>query len=187
MPFKLTTLIPALAAALLTSCSGVRYYRDYDPAADLAGVASWGWAGEGEDGEARASGLSSLDAERVERAIVAALGAKGVSGPADDADVRVRYGLTRREKVDVDAWSSGIGWYGPGYFPGGNLQYTVTERTVGTLTIDLVEPDGRLVWRGWAVRNLERVDALEPAEREELFTELVDGILEQFPPPATGS
>ncbi|MCP3954407.1 MAG: DUF4136 domain-containing protein, partial [Desulfobacterales bacterium] len=57
---------------------------------------------------------------------------------------------------------------------------TVTYYDEGLLIIDLTDTQGTLLWRGKGTRFLP--EHTDPEKTEKVYSELVEKILEQFPP-----
>ena len=71
------------------------------------------------------------------------------------------------------------GWYGAG-----SSHTTVRQYEQGTLLLDLIDPESKqLIWRGTGQTRLR--DLKTPEEREARVREVVDRILERFPPEAS--
>ncbi|MNO07002.1 hypothetical protein D3C81_2290310 [compost metagenome] len=68
-------------------------------------------------------------------------------------------------------------WGYPGYTEVRTLDYQL-----GTLQLDFLDRDGKLIWRGSAAQIL-RKGQKEPAERTRAIHETVAKILAQYPPP----
>lgn len=185
----------AVAAALLlavSACSGLKTSYDFDPSANFAGFQAWDFI----DGSPNPQ-LDQLSIQRLENSIVRTLANKGMRR-TDVADVRgsddiqfaVGYQVILDEEVSYNTVNTGYGggwgyggWYGPGY---GGMSMS-TSRTyenrveVGTLIIDFFDVESReLVWRGIGESQIQEIR--DPQERQERLNQVVDKILENFPP-----
>ncbi len=178
-----------LASALLSgACVQVSFHRDWDPEADFEAFRTYALL-EAESVGGQEGGLSPLDRGRVVDALHPALGRAGLApAEAADADLLVDVRFITDERFEIDSWGPGFGatygsWSPSWGFYGGTQRVTVDHRLQGTLVLDFLErSEGRLVWRGWAVRDVERFDRLEPEQRRAEFTRLVEGILGPYPP-----
>ena len=174
-----------LLAWLFVGCAGVRARSDFDPNARFDAYRSFAWLGE-EPGtlpdETGGGGIDPLLARRIHEAIEGRLVARGYRKVEDraDADFVVSFDVGEREKVRVESSPAlGVGGYGYGYggWYAGSI-VTASSYTEGTLSIDVFDGRSHLaVWHGWASKRLT-----EAANRAAAVDEVVDAILEQFPP-----
>jgi hypothetical protein len=89
------------------------------------------------------------------------------------ADFQVAFLVALRDRVDISSW--GYGYRGHGW---GGSDLTVRSYTEGTLLIDIIDPaKNELIWRGTAVGAVD-----EGSGSAERATEVVNSILERFPP-----
>lgn len=180
-------LIAALLA--LAACQTVRLDSDFDPHRDYASLQSWAWqepAVRYSPDDPRLS--SDLTAQRVREAVAQQLEQRGLRQAADpaaaDFHVQAFMIVDRRQEQVATAYAGG-GYWGRGYW-GGMWGYPYTEvRTydyqVGTLQLDFIDRDGRLIWRGSAEQVLRRGQR-SPAERSSEIHDTVAKILAQYPP-----
>jgi Domain of unknown function (DUF4136) len=121
---------------------------------------------------------SPLIAERTQEAIAAQLEARGLK--RDDAHPDMYVSMRRTYKTNYSTyvppeWGMGYGW-GWGYGP----WYSVNERVMGTLVVDVVNAaTGQLLWRGVAEKHVH--EHARPEERIERVNEEVDKIFDKFP------
>jgi hypothetical protein len=100
----------------------------------------------------------------------------------------VSYGFGSEEKLDVYSSPSAGGYYPYGYGRGygyggwyGGSDVRVNQYTQGTLTIQLFDRESKnAVWVGWASKRLSDSDS----RKEGLLAEVINKILEPFPPGA---
>ncbi len=134
---KTLKLIPLLLLLILSSCSTVTVYSDYDKTVDFAPYKTYAYFKPGIDKVE----ISDLDKRRILRAIDDQMAAKGFT-KSDNPDLLVNIFTKSREQVDVNQFSAGWGYgWGWGWNPWmmyGN-QTTVSTSTEGTLYIDLID------------------------------------------------
>ncbi|MFC4478463.1 DUF4136 domain-containing protein [Flavobacterium chungangensis] len=175
---KTLKLIPFLLLLILTSCSTVTVYSDYDKTVDFAPYKTYAYFKPGIDKVE----ISDLDKRRILRAIDDQMQAKGFT-KSDNPDLLINIFTKSREQVDVNQFSAGWGYgWGWGWNPymmyGGN-QTTVSTSTEGTLYIDLIDAKKKeMIWQGEGVGTLTRnID-----KKDEKIAEFVGKILAQYPP-----
>ena len=134
---------------------------------------------------------SPLIAERTQAAVAAQLEARGLR--RDDAHPDMYVSMRRTYKTDYSTyvppeWGMGYGWgwgYGPYYTGWGSWQlgtpwYSVNERVMGTLMVDVVDATtGQLLWRGLAEKHVH--EHAKPEKRIERVNEEVDKVFDKFP------
>ncbi|KAF2337731.1 DUF4136 domain-containing protein [Flavobacterium ginsenosidimutans] len=174
---KTLKLIPFLLLLILTSCSTVTVYSDYDKTVDFTPYKTYAYFKPGIDKVE----ISDLDKRRILRAIDDQMQAKGFT-KSDNPDLLVNIFTKSREQVDVNQFSAGWGYgWGWGWNPymmyGG--QTTVSTSTEGTLYIDLIDAKKKeMIWQGEGVGTLTRnID-----KKDEKIAEFVAKILAQYPP-----
>jgi len=161
---------------------------DFDPDADFDGYKSFAWisdkpmiiAGE------RPPRMSPLLEDRIKGAIRTNLTGKGYAFQDDPeaADITVSFTIGARDKIDVrsypTAYRGSWGW-GRGYWGYGGSRTVTWNYVEGTLAIDLFDrAKAQPVWHGWATKEILEPEKLDV---EKAVKEVVDGILENFPPP----
>lgn len=172
---KTFKLVPIFLLLILTSCSTVSVYSDYDKNVDFTPYKTYAFFKPGIDKVE----ISDLDKRRILRAIDEQMLAKGFT-KSDNPDVLVNIFTKAREQVNVNQFSAGWG-YGWGWNPymmyGG--QTTVSTSTEGTLYIDLIDAKKKeMIWQGEGIGTLTKnVD-----KKDEKVTEFVSKILAQYPP-----
>ncbi|MNK75298.1 hypothetical protein D3C87_948350 [compost metagenome] len=174
---KTLKLIPFLLLLILTSCSTVTVYSDYDKTVDFTPYKTYAYFKPGIDKVE----ISDLDKRRILRAIDDQMQAKGFT-KSDNPDLLVNIFTKSREQVDVNqftaGWGYGWGWgWNPYMMYGG--QTTVSTSTEGTLYIDLIDAKKKeMIWQGEGVGTLTRnID-----KKDEKIAEFVAKILAQYPP-----
>ena len=174
---KTFKLVPVfLLLLVLSACSTVSVYSDYDKSVNFEQYKTYAYYKQGID----KAEISDLDKRRILRAIDNALMAKGFT-KSDSPDLLINIFTKTKEEVNVNQFSAGWG-YGWGWGWNPYLMYggpTVTTSTQGTLFIDFVDAKKKeLVWQGEGVGELTRnVD-----NKDERIAEFVNKIIAQYPP-----
>jgi hypothetical protein len=164
--------------ASLSACSSVSYNHDFDPTVNFGGFQTYAWIQPADDQAQRF--LSPLVERRIIAAIDSELAAKGFQkATTGRPDFLVNtYGATQ-EKIDVNTYYSGWGYYG--WYGGTSVD--VRQWTQGTLIIDIIEfSEKDLAWRGYAQAAVDDVSRMQPEEITRRVNEVVKNILKDFPP-----
>lgn len=174
---KTFKLVPIFLLLILTSCSTVSVYSDYDKNVDFASYKTYAFFKPGIDKVE----ISDLDKRRILHAIDTEMQAKGFT-KSDKPDLLVNIFTKSREQVNVNQFSAGWGYgWGWGWNPymmyGG--QPMISTSTEGTLYIDLIDAKKKeMIWQGEGIGNLTKnVD-----KKDEKVAEFVSKILAQYPP-----
>lgn len=178
-----------LAALLgLAACQSIQVDSDYDPHRDFAALQTWGWREPAVQYRPNDPRLSSgLTEQRVMQAVAQQLEQRGLRqiAPGAPADIRVQAFLivdVRNEQIATyyggglmsDRWG-GL-WASPGY-----TEVRTRDYQVGTLQLDFLDRDGKLIWRGSGAQLVRRNPG-SPQERAAAIHETVAKILSQYPP-----
>jgi uncharacterized protein DUF4136 len=167
-------------ALALAACSTVDVKSDWDPAANFGALHTWKWqsATPVPTGNVRLD--DPLVHKRIQAAIRTALDGRGYRQVVEGkADFEVAYHVAIDRKLDAHTIYTGYGPYRGGGM--GGTQTVVDSYDVGTLMIDVIDPaTNSVTWRGTAQTRLQ--DLQTPEEREKRVQEVVDGVLERFPP-----
>jgi hypothetical protein len=176
-------LFGLLASAIAAvGCSGLSYNSDFDPQVDFSGYSTYAWVEDLDADAVESRGVDPLDEKRVIAAVDQQLSARGyrkvTSGTADFA---VHFYVTTQEKVDVNSYYTGWGYYG---WYGGTQTY-VRQWTQGTLVVDVLDINEKdLAWRGWVTGAVDDFARKTPEQKTQDINRLVAGILKGFPPGA---
>ena len=163
---------------VVSSCSSVRVYNDFDKAVDFAPYKTYAFHKPGID----KNEISDLDKKRILRAIDAQMSLKGFT-KSETPDLLITFFTKEKERVDLYNNNINMGWgfgWGMGWNPyiwgGQNMASTTTE---GTLFIDLIDATKKeLVWQGEGIGALIR----NGDDKDERINEFVSKILAQYPP-----
>ena len=163
-------LIAVVVALAVGGCgSSMKIATDYDKAANFAPLKTYSWR----EGTPLPNPLMS---QRVVAAVDAQLKAKGLTRVDTGGDVSVTYHAAADKQMDVQSFSSG-GHYS--CWGGCSTSTTVTNVTVGTLIVDLVDAkQDKMLWRGSATDTVSD----NPAENEKKVNDGVKKMFENFPP-----
>ncbi|MGY5850083.1 DUF4136 domain-containing protein [Salegentibacter sp. F14] len=176
MRFLKITPVILLLAVFLTSCSSVRVASDYDREVDFNSYQTYAFFKPGID----KAEISDLDKKRILRAIESEMQAKGFT-KSDNPDMLVSIFTKTNENINIYqnnmmGWGYGWGWH-PWYW--GSGYNTVNRTSEGTLYIDLIDAENKeLVWQGMGTAALAR----EVNKKQERINEIVQKILEKYPP-----
>ena len=173
---KTIKLLPLLLLLILSSCSSVNVYSDFDKKVDFSPYKTYAFHKTGIDKVQ----ISQLDKNRILNAIDAELTKKGMT-KSENPDLLINFFTKEREQVDVTqfniGWGYGWGWGWNPYLWGG--QNYVSTSTEGTLYIDLIDAKKKeLIWQGEGVGYLTQ----NRSEKEARINEFVAKILMQYPP-----
>jgi hypothetical protein len=154
---------------------------DYDSSANFTAYRSFGWLSDKPLLLTDAVLASPQFEGRAMKAIRESLEARGYRFEPDteNADFAVAFTLGTREQIRVNAYPTE---YQGTWTWGGPVPQAADVRnyTEGTLSIDLFDVNlRRPVWHGWATRTISYADRTNPSP---VIAEVVDAILEQFPP-----
>ena len=161
-----------IIALVITSCSSVRVTTDFDTKVDFNQYKTFAFYKTGID----KATISDLDKKRIMRAIETELLAKGMTKSAKP-DVLVSLFTKSRERINIDDNSHG-GFFYPRYY--GNSQILVSQRTEGTLFIDMLDAKRKeLIWQGIGTGTLR---VKEVSKKEARIKEFVKEIMAKYPP-----
>lgn len=163
-----------LGILFLSSCSSIQVATDYDKKIDFTTYQSFAFYKPGID----AAEISDLDKKRILRAIERELVAKGMVKKIKP-DLLVSIFTETKENVNVFQNNFGYGWGWNPYFWGPGGYNTVATNVEGTLYIDLIDAEkNELVWQGLGSGIL----SLDMDKKEKKINEIVNKILEKYPP-----
>ncbi|MGB1169479.1 MAG: DUF4136 domain-containing protein [Flavobacteriaceae bacterium] len=161
---------------ILSSCSSVKVFSDYDTKVDFSTYKTFAFYKKGID---KAS-VSDLDKKRIMRAIENELIQKGFS-KSENPDLLISIFTKSRERVNVTDtnFGYGFGWgFNPWFF--GSSNFNVNQYTEGTLFIDFIDKNkNELIWQGIGSGAMQ-MSSIE--KREERINEFVSKIIATYPP-----
>lgn len=162
---------------VITACSSVNVYNDYDKNVNFSNYKTFAFYKNGID----KIEISDLDKKRILRAIETQLIAKGFA-KSENPDLLVNIFTKSREQVDVTSFNNawGYGWgYGWNPYLWGGARTSVRTSTTGTLFIDLIDAKKKeLVWQGEGTGEIFK----NQKNKDERIQEFVTQILKQYPP-----
>ncbi|MBV2133869.1 DUF4136 domain-containing protein [Pseudomonas sp. MAP12] len=168
----------------LAACQSIQVDSDYDPHRDFAALQSWAWQEPAvqyrpDDPRVR----SDLTEQRLREAIAQQLEQHGLrqAAPGTPADIRVQaFLIVDNRQQQVSTYYGGGYWGGMWGYPG-YTEVRTLDYQVGTLQLDFLDHDGRLIWRGSAAQMLRRNPG-SPQERAIAINKTVAKILARYPP-----
>ncbi len=173
---KALDFLSILVLFVLTSCSSISVYSDYEKNTDFSQFKTFAFYKTGIDKVP----ISDFDKKRILNAIEANMISKGFT-LSESPDLLIN--ISTKEYQQVDYYSGYYGWgWGPYYggYPywGGYYSYPYSY-PAGTLFIDLINAKtNQLVWQGEGNGYLVKGGA----EKEARINEFVTKILTQYPP-----
>ncbi len=178
-------LLIILLIMSISACSSVKVSQDFDLDKPIPQVNSYQWTSgeQGETGDVRVD--SPLLDARIRKAVDRVLAAKGIQKiGAGTSAYKVAYQFSISKKIRSDDVRTGVGFGMGSYGRHGGVAIstgsTVTTYDEGLLVIDFTDARGELIWRGNGTRHLPQ--HTDPEKTEEIYNELVEKILGQFPP-----
>jgi hypothetical protein len=173
---KAIKLFPVLFLLILSACSSVSVYSDFDKGVDFSQYKTYAFHRKGIDKVQ----ISEMDKKRILQAIDLELGKKGMT-KSENPDLLINIYTKEREQVDVNQYNMGwgYGWrYGWNPYLWGGQSFVSTS-TEGTLFIDLIDAKKKeLIWEGEGVGYLTQ----NRSQKEARINEFVAKILAQYPP-----
>jgi hypothetical protein len=163
----------------LAGCAGQPVSVDYEPRAAFGLMKTFGWA-NGDSAELAAQ--NGLVNRRIRDAITQQLKWHGYSEATVEPDFLVDYRLRDEQRLRYRTYYDDPFYWGHyRHFHGPIFPHTVAEPyPVRILTLDILDPQRRLVWRGSYTAAPWRGDT--PAERETAIQAQTQAILQHFPP-----
>ncbi|WOJ97835.1 DUF4136 domain-containing protein [Congregibacter brevis] len=184
--------IVATIAVAIAGCSSNPPVIDYDPSVDFSNYKTFAFISDHPLMRAEGSPPGSpLFEGRLMRITEDILNAKGfrIVANAEEADFAIGYTSGARDKIKVNSypepyrpyyggWGWGAPYYGGGYGGGSNVD--VQQYVEGTLAIDIYDvAEHKPAWHGVATKRITDSMLRNP---DETITEIVNEILEGFPP-----
>ena len=154
--------------------------QDYDPSTDFSRLKTYAWRSPKQQADTRTE--NSLMETRVRNAVDREMAEKKYRKAAhDEADFVVTYHYIVTQEIDTNSGPRiGLGAGSRGTFGGVSFGVGGSEsKEIGTLTLDIMSPDGKLLWRG---DTRQRFTASTPEKTTEKIKQAVAAILAKFPP-----
>jgi len=177
---KTIKLLPLLLLFILSSCSSINVYSDYEKSIDFSQYKTYAFHKKGIEKVQ----ISEFDKKRILQAIDTELGKKGMT-KSETPDLLVNIFTQEKQQIDVNQYYAGWGYgWGPGWGYGWSPYYWggypyVSTSTEGTLYIDLIDAKkNELVWEGEGVGYLTQ----DRSKKEALIKKFVAKNLVQYPP-----
>jgi len=178
-----TILKPFLLLAFVISvsaCSTHPVVQDYSSKTQFTNYQTYQWLPQ------KSSTLASAQpfiAKRIEQAIINNLHAKGamIVREQPQAYISYDYRIHRTETLEPST-TVGVG-FGSRHFGFGSMfpiEYETRVYEDAEWIVDIYDQNKQLIWRGKTIRPLETFNT--PAEAEQHTQNIIDSILNQFPP-----
>ena len=175
-----------LACAALWACTSITVDTQFDRGTDFKVFKTWNWLDQKQPptGDLRVDDVALQN--RIRTAIERSLASRGYERVFEgQPDFRVAYFVSTRTKTDAGVLNRRVGYpVGENWGPGGEMseRQVYQEYDKGTLILDVVDArEEKLVFRGVAERKISSQPA-QPAQSRKLIAEVVEAILEDFPP-----
>jgi len=173
-------MIIASFVLLLSGCKvSPPVTTDYDTNYDYSKLTHYAWVESKDETK-----VTTLDDRRQINAIETILNRKGFNKAYEQAkpNFLLRIHIITDKKTDVDTFYRMWGYY-PFYWPNRYAGTIVREYEVGTLVLDIVDPDKKeVIWRGSVSRKLGIYSNRSPEERASIALTNAEFLLESFPP-----
>jgi hypothetical protein len=174
-----------MSILFLTSCSTTpETYSNVAPGSDFRGIKTYGFLADISTDKA---GYQSLETNFLKVAVAQQMDLRGLKYDPQNPEVVMNFYIHTDEKVrSRQTPTMGGGYYGyrGGYYDGfgyGGQAYEtrIEQYTVGTLTIDMIDPKERkLLWEGTVTGRLSKKDV---KNLEETIDEAVRDVFVKFP------
>ena len=181
-------LIGFILIALTACASKPPVTYDFDATFDFSQLKTYTWITPEDDK------VSTLESKRQENAIETMLNRKGFrkTNDVNKADFLLKTHTVTDKKVDVDRFYSTWGYH-PFYHPNfvyppyygwpHNTTTVVREQKIGTLVLDMVDPQKKqVIWRGTIAKPLDIYRDRTPEERTSIALANAEHMLKNFPP-----
>lgn len=164
-----------LWALVLPGCAS-SIATDYDPQASFGTYSTYAF----EPGPA--GQVQSLDDSRARSALEQAMTKEGLQRmPPDRADLWVRFRFEDERKYESRGFSYGLGIFNRPFGFGISTRPEARVVRQEQLVVELVEPQSnRVIWQGRSREYL--TENMGPSRRGEVIRELVNSMLERYPP-----
>ncbi|MFO7912673.1 MAG: DUF4136 domain-containing protein [Desulfotignum sp.] len=179
-----TVLMMLLLLLMAAGCSGIQVSQDYEMETRFSKLQTYAWKARVEKNSDDIRENNPLLHKRFRENIDRVLKEKGYARKSNP-DFLVDYEYSIKTRIHSEPYTTGFGFgYGPYYRYGGvNIMSApkVYEYDVGMLAIDVYDAGSdTLLWRGMGTEEI--VSHPTPQKSSEMVRQLVEAILEQFPP-----
>lgn len=173
----------AILMLFLSACANVQVSQDYDPLADFSQYGSWRWreADQPPVGDPRID--NPLLDRRIRTAVENHLESRNFTRAGGQPEIVLSYRLDVERKIESDTAHAtmGFGRYDYPWYGGIGTETRIRQYDESRLTIDIQEADtGKLLWRGVGTYRFRTYKT--PQDAAAAMQEIVDKILNQFPP-----
>lgn len=175
MTKKSIQLFVILVLSILSSCSTVKFYADYNEDTNFKEYKTYTkiiWNTEND------SVVNSITKGKVLSAITRELSSRNISESKLNGDISVSINFIRKDKIGTSSYTDYGGYYGYGYYrPMGYstttyYNYTYTE---GAIVIDVFdEKSKKLIWQGTAKQSFNT------DESPDLTTEKINYVIQKI-------
>jgi hypothetical protein len=179
-------LFALLTLLIFSACANVKVSQDYSPEADFSILQTYSWKSKEQKKTGNARIDNPLLNNRIRSTVERYLEEKGyqkVAGGSPDVYISYEYIIDSKIVSEGSSFGFGVGRSTRGRHGGVSLSSggNVTERDEATLIIDFMDAStDDLIWRGSGTRRTTQHSSPEQKNRE--INELVENILNQFPP-----
>lgn len=187
MNYRIFVKAGSLALVLfLTACAATApdIYSSVAPGSDFRGIKTYGFLSQASTDKA---GYQSLETNFLKVAVAQQMDLQGLQYDPVNPDVVMNFFINTEEKVrsrQTPTMSGGYYGYRGGYYDdfgyGGTTYETrIDQYTVGTLTIDMIDPKERkLLWEGTVTGRITKKDV---KDLEATIDEAVRDVFVKFP------
>jgi Domain of unknown function (DUF4136) len=169
---KVATILVTLAAAVTVACSTMTTAVDYDHTIDWSKYKTF-QVGTGTPAP------TTFTQKRIDNAITTTLTSKGWQAVESNPSIMVYPHIVLSEQTQLNTMNmGGFGYRGWGGMGGGMATTTVQKIPMGTLVVDLVDPNTKeMVWRGTATDQVSG-----SGEDQGKVDEAMQKLFANFPP-----
>lgn len=173
-------LLNTLFALILTSCSTVKFYADYNEETDFTNYNSYSKIIWNIDND---SIVNSITKEKVINAIRQELDTRAIKENKLNSDISISINFIRKDKIGTSSYTNYGGYYGYGYYR--PMGYTTTNYynytyTEGSIVIDIFdEKTKKLIWQGTAKQDFN--SNVNPNLTTEKINYIIQKIFAKYP------
>lgn len=180
--------IAIIILAFLTGCSSIEVSHDYDQDTNFTKIKTYQWLPESMQSKPKTANFerkSPFLAKRIKRSIENNMLKKGLVIKDNKADAYITYRMKQNKKTMRQPKTKiGIGLGSVFNYGFGSVGFDLTPETEtfqqGHLTIDIQDKNKNLLWQGKSTSPISEHPT--PAETTELINDIIDKLLEEYPP-----